>query len=262
MSNIAISIKNITVAYGNKKVLDNISLDIRKGETIALLGPSGTGKSTILRLIMGLQKPTSGEILILDQPISILDEDGFNLLRKDMGMVFQYSALFDFLDVGENVAFGLRQHTKKSEEEIKEIVRNLLETVDLSGHEKQMPNELSGGMKKRVSLARAIATSPSIVLYDEPTAGLDPIISRVISNLIVKIQSTLKATSVMVTHDIESTFCVADRILLLYDGKIVVDGTPEEIFTCQEPMIKKFIYGWDLARYKAVREAAKNELEE
>lgn len=261
MSNVVISIKNISMIYGKKKVLDNISLDIKKGETIALLGPSGTGKSTILRLIMGLQKPTSGEILILGKKISSLDEDGFNILRKDMGMVFQYSALFDFLNVAENVAFGLRQHTNKSDDEIRQMVKELLKTVDLAGHEKQMPNELSGGMKKRVSLARAIATSPSIVLYDEPTAGLDPIISGVISRLIVKIQSTLKATSVIVTHDIESTFCVADRIILLYDGKIIVDGTPEEIFACQEPMMKKFIHGWDLARYEAVREAAKNELE-
>ncbi|MBP2645303.1 MAG: putative transporter ATP-binding protein [Firmicutes bacterium] len=238
-----ISLKNLSVAFGNKPVLNNISLSVEKGETLVVIGPSGSGKSTLLRLIVGLTKPDSGEVWVGDQEISGAEEDRLNVVRRNMGMVFQYSALFDSMSVGENVAFGLRQHTRMKEEDIARVVRRKLRSVGLSGQENKMPNELSGGMKKRVSLARAIALNPGIVLYDEPTAGLDPMMSATISRLICSTQRVLGVTSVVVTHDMESAFWVADRIAMIYEGEIVECGKVDEIKASSNPLVQRFING-------------------
>jgi phospholipid/cholesterol/gamma-HCH transport system ATP-binding protein len=239
-----IKIQNVYKSYGSKKVLEDINLEIRSGEIMVIMGPSGCGKSTLLRLLIGLLKPTSGQIWIDNQEISGMTEDELNELRKQMGMVFQYSALFDFLTVGENVAFGLRQHTFHSDEDIAKTVSRRLKMVGLAGYEKVMPSELSGGMKKRVSLARAIAVNPSIVLYDEPTAGLDPIMSSVIDKLIIGCRDRLDITSVVVTHHMDSAFQIADRMAMINEGRIIEIGTPDEIKNSSNPIVQQFIHGW------------------
>ena len=242
-----IKLQDIVVAYDDSKiVLDHVDLDIYDGETLVILGASGSGKSTALRLIIGLQKPTSGRIFIDGEDITDYDEERMDRVRRYMGMVFQYSALFDSMTVGENVAFGLRQHRELSEEEIREIVAAKLHDVGLDGTQDMMPNELSGGMKKRVSLARAIALDPKIILYDEPTAGLDPVRSTDISRLIVATQKKLHAISIVVTHDMNSAFAVADRITFLENGKFQMTGTAEEFRTTANESIRRFITGgWE-----------------
>lgn len=246
MAEAVISLRQLNITFGAHTVLDNIDLDVYKGETLAVLGPSGTGKSTVLRSMIGLLEPNGGQIFIQGEDVSGLDEDGWNRLRMKMGMVFQYSALFDFLTVGENVAFGLRQHTDKSNEEIQGIVTQMLDLVGLPDTQDLYPAELSGGMKKRVGLARAIAVNPEIVLYDEPTAGLDPIMSRNISRLIKKTQEQLHVTSVLVTHDMQSAFYAADRVAMLYEGHIVAIGTAEEMKNSTNPIVKAFIEGREI----------------
>lgn len=246
MAEAVISLRQLNITFGTHTVLDNIDLDVYQGETLAVLGPSGTGKSTVLRSMIGLLEPNGGQIFIQGEDVSGLDEDGWNRLRMKMGMVFQYSALFDFLTVGENVAFGLRQHTDKSNEEIQGIVTQMLDLVGLPGTQDLYPAELSGGMKKRVGLARAIAVNPEIVLYDEPTAGLDPIMSRNISRLIKKTQEQLHVTSVLVTHDMQSAFYAADRVAMLYEGHIVAIGTAEEMKNSTNPIVKAFIEGREI----------------
>ena len=246
MAEAVISLRQLNITFGTHTVLDNIDLDVYKGETLAVLGPSGTGKSTVLRSMIGLLEPNGGQIFIQGEDVSGLDEDGWNRLRMKMGMVFQYSALFDFLTVGENVAFGLRQHTDKSNEEIQGIVTQMLDLVGLPDTQDLYPAELSGGMKKRVGLARAIAVNPEIVLYDEPTAGLDPIMSRNISRLIKKTQEQLYVTSVLVTHDMQSAFYAADRVAMLYEGHIVAIGTAEEMKNSTNPIVKAFIEGREI----------------
>lgn len=246
MAEAVISLRQLNITFGTHTVLDNIDLDVYKGETLAVLGPSGTGKSTVLRSMIGLLEPNGGQIFIQGEDVSGLDEDGWNRLRMKMGMVFQYSALFDFLTVGENVAFGLRQHTDKSNEEIQGIVTQMLDLVGLPGTQDLYPAELSGGMKKRVGLARAIAVNPEIVLYDEPTAGLDPIMSRNISRLIKKTQEQLHVTSVLVTHDMQSAFYAADRVAILYEGHIVAIGTAEEMKNSTNPIVKAFVEGREI----------------
>ena len=246
MAEAVISLRQLNITFGTHTVLDNIDLDVYKGETLAVLGPSGTGKSTVLRSMIGLLEPNGGQIFIQGEDVSGLDEDGWNRLRMKMGMVFQYSALFDFLTVGENVAFGLRQHTDKSDEEIQGIVTQMLDLVGLPDTQDLYPAELSGGMKKRVGLARAIAVNPEIVFYDEPTAGLDPIMSRNISRLIKKTQEQLHVTSVLVTHDMQSAFYAADRVAMLYEGHIVAIGTAEEMKNSTNPIVKAFIEGREI----------------
>lgn len=242
-----IKLQDIVVAYDDSKiVLDHVDLDIYDGETLVILGASGSGKSTALRLIIGLQKPTSGRIFIDGEDITDYDEERMDRVRRYMGMVFQYSALFDSMTVGENVAFGLRQHRELSEEEIQKIVAAKLHDVGLDGTQDMMPNELSGGMKKRVSLARAIALDPKIILYDEPTAGLDPVRSTDISRLIVATQKKLHPISIVVTHDMNSAFAVADRMTFLENGKFQMTGTAEEFRTTDNESIRRFITGgWE-----------------
>jgi phospholipid/cholesterol/gamma-HCH transport system ATP-binding protein len=239
-----ITIKNVYKNFNNKKVLEDINLEIQPGEIMVLMGPSGCGKSTLLRLLIGLLKPTSGEIWVDGQEIGQMSEDELNEVRKKMGMVFQYSALFDFLSVGENVAFGLRQHTDMTDEDIMKTVSRRLKMVGLADYENVMPSELSGGMKKRVSLARAIAVDPSIVLYDEPTAGLDPIMATVIDRLIASCRARLGITSVVVTHHMDSAFKIADRMAMINEGKVIEVGTPEQIKNSTNPIVQQFIHGW------------------
>lgn len=252
-----ISLRDITLAYEHQIILDHISLDIHKGETLAILGASGSGKSTILRILIGLQKPSSGQIFLEGRELSSLSEQAWNKVRGRMGMVFQYSALFDSLTVGENVAFGLRQHTSLKEPDIRRIVAEKLALVGLVGIEDKMPNELSGGMKKRVSLARAIALNPEIILYDEPTAGLDPLRSASINELIVSLQQQLKVTSILVTHDMTSAFSVADRMAFLKQGKFQLIADKETFKQTKDKDIQIFIYGGMLPNM----EDYKNEVE-
>ena len=243
---ILIKIRQLKIAFGDKVVLDDIDLNVYKGETIAIIGPSGTGKSTIMRVLDGLLPPTSGSVNIMGHEIENFTEDEWNNLRKKMGVVFQYSALFDFLTVGGNVAFGLNQHQNLEQDKIDAKVSKLLELVGMPGTENLLPSELSGGMKKRVGLARALATDPDLVLYDEPTSGLDPVMTTTISKLIRKTQNQLGVTSILVTHDMESCYLCADRIAVLCNKKIVQVGTVEEIKNSTNPIVKAFINGTEL----------------
>ncbi len=235
-----IKIVNVTKIFGKKVALNNINLEIADGETLAIIGGSGSGKSTLLRLMIGLIKPTSGEIWIGNDEISKLDEKEMMRVRLKMGMVFQYSALFDSMTVGDNVAFGLVEHTDFSREKIQSVVREKLHQVGLDGVENRMPNELSGGMKKRVSLARAIAFEPEIIFYDEPSSGLDPIMTNKIDELIIETQRALKVTSIVVTHDMVSACRIADKIAMVYNGELIAVDTPEKFKKIQDDRIKEF----------------------
>ena len=235
-----IRLNNVKKCFGDKEALKGISLTIEKGETIAIIGGSGSGKSTLLRLMIGLDRPTSGAIHIGDENIAVLDEDALDRVRLRMGMVFQYSALFDSMSVGENVAFGLREHTHKSEEEIRRIVREKLALVGLPDAAGLMPQELSGGMKKRVGLARAIATDPEIIFYDEPSSGLDPIMTAKIDELIIDMQKKLGVTSVVVTHDMASASRIADRIAMIYDGELIAVDTAARFQDIADERVQAF----------------------
>ena len=247
MDESVISLQGLELAFGEKKVLQGVDLEVKKGETMAVIGPSGTGKSTILKVLIGLLEPTGGKVLIEGRDVSRQTEEEWNEIRKHIGMVFQYSALFDFLDVRGNVAFGLRQHFRLPEEEVRQRVDELLQEVGMEDAGNLYPVALSGGMKKRVSLARALAFGPRIVLYDEPTAGLDPIRMRNISRLIRKTQQKHKVTSILVTHDMESVYVTADRVALINNGKIVAVGTPEDFRQSDNPLIRGFITGEEIA---------------
>lgn len=237
-----IQLKNVSKVFDGKKALDNINMEIRDGETLAIIGGSGSGKSTLLRLLIGLIQPTSGEILVNGEDIARMNEDELQRLRLRMGMVFQYSALFDSMTVGENVAFGLVEHTDYSKERIAAIVREKLELVGLKDVEHLMPNELSGGMKKRVSLARAIAVDPEIIFYDEPSSGLDPIMTSKIDELIISTQKAMKVTSVVVTHDMASACRIADRIAMIYEGKLIAVDRAERFREIQDPRVQAFFH--------------------
>lgn len=238
-----ISIRHVYQTFGSRQILKDVSLTVKDGETMVILGASGSGKSTLLKLIIGLLTPTSGEVLVDGKDMGRLSEEELNKARRDMGFVFQYSALFDSMNVKENVAFGLRMHTKLPEEEIDRIVKEKLHLVGLDGIENLMPSSLSGGMKKRVSLARAIALEPKIILYDEPTAGLDPIRSTDISLLIKHTQKALHATSVVVTHDLKSAEMIADRMAFLYKGSFLAIGRPEELKASEDERVRQFMEG-------------------
>jgi len=241
-----IQLRNVKVAFGSKVVLRELNLDVHCGETLAVIGPSGSGKSTVIKLLTGLLAPTAGSIEIEGQEVSQLAEDQWDLLRQRMGVVFQYSALFDFLDVGGNIAFGLKRYFKLSDEQIRERVSELLDMVGMPGTQQMLPSELSGGMKKRVGLARALAMQPEMVFYDEPTSGLDPVMTMTISRLIRKTQQALGVTSLLVTHDMESAYYAADRIAMLYNGRIVQVGTVAEIKNSTNPVVHAFVNGLEL----------------
>jgi len=238
-----IRIRGLSKRLGRKQVLDGLDLEIPSGETWVIIGRSGTGKSVLLKHIIGLMKPDAGSIEIDGEDLAAMDESQINEVRKRFGMLFQSSALFDSLSVGENVGLALREHRMMPEDKIRERVTERLDWVGLAGSEKQRPSDLSGGMRKRVGLARAIAMDPQFILYDEPTAGLDPITADVIDQLIRAMQQRMRVTSVVVTHDLASAYKVGDRIAMLHDGKVVFQGTPEETRASRDPLVKQFIEG-------------------
>jgi phospholipid/cholesterol/gamma-HCH transport system ATP-binding protein len=238
-----IKIVDVYKSFGSKPVLQGVNLDIFDAETITINGGSGTGKSVLLKNIMGLLKPDRGEIFVDGQEITRMKESELLDVQKKFGYLFQGAALFDSMTVEENIAFGLRNLRTLPDSEIHERVRECLAMVGLKGIEDLKPAELSGGMKKRVGLARAIAHRPEYILYDEPTTGLDPIMADVINDLIIHLQKKLGVTSIVVTHDMKSAYKVSNRIAMLYQGKIVCTGSPEEIRTTENPVVHQFIEG-------------------
>jgi phospholipid/cholesterol/gamma-HCH transport system ATP-binding protein len=241
--NEVIKIENLHKSFGPRKILNGITFDIYRGETLVIMGGSGCGKSTLLRTLIGLLNADSGSIHILGEDMVAAAEHEKDLIRKRFGMLFQNSALFNSLTVGENVALPLREHTNLEEEIIRIIVKVKLELVGLTGFENLKPYEISGGMKKRVALARAIALDPQIVFYDEPGAGLDPITASVIDHLIMDLSKKLKMTSVVVTHEMKSAFRIADRIVMLHKGQVIMTGTPDEVRNSTHPYVTQFING-------------------
>jgi len=235
--------EDVHKSFGTKKVLQGITFDIRRGETMVVLGGSGSGKSVLIRHIIGLHRPDRGRVVVDGEEIVGYDEEQLIPVRKKVAMLFQSGALFDSMSVLENVAYGLREHTDLPEDAIRETVRAKLQLVELEGVEDLMPSELSGGMRKRVALARSISMDPRCILYDEPTTGLDPVTARTIQDLIRNLQSRLQVTSVVVTHDIESAFLVGDRIGYLYEGAMDFVGTVEEARASREPRLRHFLSG-------------------
>jgi phospholipid/cholesterol/gamma-HCH transport system ATP-binding protein len=238
-----IEIVDLCKSFGGNEVLKDVNLKIKKGETVVVIGRSGCGKSVLLKHIIGLMKPDCGSILVGGVDVTTLKGNQLYEFRRKFGMLFQGAALFDSLSVWQNVGLGLIEHTDLSEREIRERAREKLALVGLTGVEDVHPAELSGGMKKRVGLARAIAMDPEVVLYDEPTTGLDPIMADVINELIRTLQATLKITSVAVTHDMKSAYKIGDKLAMLYGGKIVFEGTPDEIMHTRDEAIRQFIEG-------------------
>lgn len=238
-----IKVENLCNRYGSITTADNISCEFEDKKVTVILGGSGSGKSTLLKQMVGLARPDSGRILFDGKDVTTLSKQEIYELRKQMGMLFQGSALFNSLDIFENIAFPLREHTSLSEGVIKTIIKIKLEMVGLRGVERMLPSQLSGGMTKRVGLARAIVLDPKVVFYDEPTSGLDPISSGVINKLIVDLNHKLGVTSVVVSHDIESSFQIADKIIILFYGNLIAQGTPEEIKNSDDPKVRQFISG-------------------
>ena len=238
-----IEIKDLSKSFDDHKVLDHVNLTIPTGETLVIIGRSGCGKSVLLKHIIGLLKPDEGSVSIDGVEVTQLSGRSLDKLRMKFGMLFQSAALFDSMTVEDNVAFPLREHTTMSSDAIRQRVEECLQLVGLEQVEDLMPSELSGGMRKRVGLARAIAMNPEIVLYDEPTTGIDPIMGDVINDLIIALRDRLKATSIVVTHDIRSAYKVADRIAMLYNGSIIETGSPSAIQQTANPVVQQFIRG-------------------
>ena len=238
-----IEIKDVDFAYGVRPILTGISMTIPRGSVVAIMGISGSGKTTILRLIAGVIKARKGEVWVEGERVSDLDMDGLYRLRRRLGMMFQFGALFTDLSVFDNVAFQMREHTELSEAMIRDLVLMKLHAVGLRGAQHMMPSELSGGMARRVALARAIALDPMLMLYDEPFTGLDPIAMGVTSNLIKQLNHALGATSIVVTHDVHEALDVVDYVYYLSDGKMVAYGTPDEIRNSTDPQVRQFVYG-------------------
>ncbi len=237
-----IEFQDVHKAFGPKQVLTGFTLTVRDGETLVLIGYSGTGKSVALKHIVGLLHPDAGEVIVDGRLVPTLDRNGLNDLRRDIGYVFQFAALFDSMTVAENVALGLRNRDL-AEDEIAERVREALALVDLTGTDERTPAELSGGMRKRVGLARAIALRPRYILYDEPTTGLDPVTAAVIGRLMVRTREHLGVTGLVVTHDMRSAYTVGDRIAMLYEGRVRQVGTVAEIQETADPVVRQFIEG-------------------
>jgi phospholipid/cholesterol/gamma-HCH transport system ATP-binding protein len=238
-----IEIKDLHRSFGSHKVLDGLNLKIGKGETWVIIGRSGCGKSVLLKHIVGILKPDSGKVFIDDKDITVMDDKELDKLRMKMGLVFQGGALFDSMTVGENVGFGLIEHQKIPRQELLERIEESLCMVGLCGIENLMPSELSGGMKKRVALARAICLKPEIILYDEPTTGVDPITADSINELIKSLHDKIKVTAIAVTHDMKSAYRIADKIAMMYQGKIIIEGTSQEIQNSDNPVVHQFING-------------------
>ncbi|MCK9230840.1 MAG: ABC transporter ATP-binding protein [Syntrophales bacterium] len=238
-----IELRDIHKSFKNHIVLDGLNLKIEEGKTTIIIGRSGGGKSVLLKHIIGLLKPDRGTIVVDGDDITAMGDRELNEVRKKFGMLFQEAALFDSMNVLENVAFPLREHSRMKEQEIRDRVRSRLQDVGLSGVEEKMPSELSGGMKKRVGLARALAMEPRIVLFDEPTTGLDPVMTEAIDRLIFETQRNFNLTCVVISHDIKSIFAVGHRVAMLYDGRIIEYGTPEALKASSNPVVQQFLAG-------------------
>jgi phospholipid/cholesterol/gamma-HCH transport system ATP-binding protein len=238
-----IELRNLSKRFGSLHVLRGVNLSVEEGQCLVIIGGSGSGKSVMLKHMVGLLKPDKGQVYFDGQRIDELPERKLVPVRTQFGFLFQMGALFDSVNVGENVAFPLVEHTQKPPDEIAALVREKLAFVGLDGSQKKMPAELSGGQRKRVALARAIAMGPRVVLYDEPTTGLDPIRSDVINELILKLQRELHVTSIVVTHDMPSAFKVADRIVMLHEGHLIFDGTPDELRASADERVRRFVLG-------------------
>ncbi len=238
-----VSLKGVSKSFGPLRVLNRVSLDIRQGQTTVIIGPSGTGKSVLLKLIVGLLRPDHGEVYFDGQRVDTKTERELVEIRKQIGFLFQMGALFDSMDVGQNVEFPLVEHTDLTPEEREERVDRVLRMVGLSGLQRKWPGSMSGGQQKRVALARAIVLEPRLVLYDEPTTGLDPIRADLINELIIALNNKFGITSIVVTHDMASAAKIADRMVLLYDGNIICDGDPETFLRSENPLVQRFIQG-------------------
>lgn len=238
-----ISIRGLTKTFDRVRVLDELDLDIRRGETHVVIGQSGCGKSVLLKHITGLLTPDAGQIFFRDEDITSFTRKKLFQMRMHFGMLFQSSALFDSMSVGENVALPLRKHTEMEEEEIRVMVCDKLRLVGLTDVYDKYPAEMSGGMKKRIGLARAVVMNPAIVLYDEPTTGLDPIMADVINELIMNLQRELEITAIVVTHDMKSAYKVGDHISMLHGGRIIYSGSPDEVRSTDRPIVRQFIEG-------------------
>jgi phospholipid/cholesterol/gamma-HCH transport system ATP-binding protein len=238
-----IVVRDLVKTFNGRTILDGINVSIKKGDVLVIMGGSGCGKSTLLRQIIGLAKPDSGEVWVRGQEIAQMEEKPLAELRKKFGMLFQSGALFNSMTVGENVSLPILEHTKLSDEVVNIMVKIKLELVGLTGFEHLMPAEISGGMKKRVALARAIALDPDILFCDEPSAGLDPVMTAVVDTLMVDLSKKLGMTLVVVTHDMTSAFRIATKMVMLFQGKLVASGTPEYIRKLDNPILKQFING-------------------
>ena len=239
----SIRLVDLHKSFGDKQVLRGFSVDIAEGETTAIIGASGSGKSVTLKHVVGLLRPDHGDVWVDEENISRLDQPSIYRIRRKAGFVFQFAALFDSMSIADNVAMGLRRMEDFSEDEIRERVEDCLQRVNLSGYEDRYPAELSGGQRKRVGIARAIATEPKYILYDEPTTGLDPVTKAVIDDLIIRMSDELGVTGVVVTHDMESAYRISDRIAMLHEGQTRFQGTPDEIRDCDDPVVRGFIEG-------------------
>lgn len=238
-----IEIQKLSKGFNNRLVLNELSLDVSTGQTCVIIGRSGCGKSVLLKHIVGLLRPNAGKVLVNDKEVGRLKEVELNILRSKISMVFQGGALFDSMSVADNVGFSLIEHTHITQKDLSGRVEESLQLVGLGGIGNLMPSELSGGMKKRVALARAICIHPEIILYDEPTTGVDPITADSINELIRSLHDKLKVTSVVVTHDMKSAYHIADKIAMMYKGKIILEGTPKEIQATHDPVVHQFIHG-------------------
>ena len=238
-----IRVVDLHKSFGENKVLRGVNLRVKHGETLVIIGQSGSGKSVLIKHIIGILKPDKGEIFVDGIEVTRLKYDELHKITRKFGMLFQGTALFDSMTVGQNVSFGLERYTNYSPERIRELVEENLTKVGLRGIEDLMPYQLSGGMRKRVGLARAIAYAPDIILYDEPSTGIDPIRADAINDLIIRMKKELKVAAFVITHDIVSAYKVADRIGMLYEGEIIEEGTPEEIRDSKNPVVQQFIHG-------------------
>lgn len=239
----SIKLVDIYRSFGVNEVLKGLSLTINDGETTTIIGGSGSGKSVALKHIVGLLRPDQGDVWVDEHNVSRLDQDSLFQLRRNIGYVFQFAALFDSMTIADNVGMGLKRMPEVGEDEIRQRVSECLALVELSGYEDRLPSQLSGGQRKRAGLARAIATRPKYILYDEPTTGLDPVTTAVIDEMIVRMSEELDVTGVVISHDMKSAFRISDRVAMLYEGKIRIDGTPDEVRASDDPIVRGFIEG-------------------
>ncbi|HEY8312997.1 MAG TPA: ATP-binding cassette domain-containing protein [Candidatus Baltobacteraceae bacterium] len=243
MPNLIAKLDDVTLRYGDRVVLQNCSLDVVDGAITCIIGLSGAGKSTILRLLDGLRKPEAGHVYVRDRDICHMPESELIDMRSKIGFAFQFAALFDSMTIGDNIALPLREHTSLSEKEIKDVVLQTLDSVGLSHTYDNFPSELSGGMLKRAGFARAVVTNPDVVLYDEPTTGLDPIVTHLLTDTIKRLRQKLNATAVVISHDLQSIYMMADYVAMLFEGAIIAYGTVEEIKQSMNPIVQQFLQG-------------------